>query len=303
MNKRCVAVLLSFLLLPVFVYARSEAHFDRTLQVSGSVNLDVTTGSGDIVVKTGSSNQVTVHGTVRSEGWLFSGGDEGAVNKVASNPPIQQNGSSIRIGYDLPDDVRRHVSMSYEIMVPADTRLAAHSGSGNVEASGMHSDVDVQSGSGDLRLRDTGGQTRAQTGSGNIRAENVAAPFTAQTGSGDVEAALTGSGDIDVHTGSGTIGVRGANGGLRARTGSGDITADGSVTGSWELQSGSGNIRLAVGSAKGFDLDVHTSSGSIHSELPIMVQGSVKRQQLQGKVNGGGPSVRVSTSSGDVDIR
>ena len=84
---------------------------------------------------------------------------------------------------------------------------------------------------------------------------------------------------------------------------SGDLTADGSVVGPWNLHTGSGPIRLAVGSGNGFNLDVHTSSGSIHSSLPITVQGSLGRHELKGAVRGGGPNVEVSTGSGDVDIR
>jgi hypothetical protein len=301
MKQSCIAVLLSFFLFPVLSFARAEGHFDRTLQVSGAVSLDVTTGSGDITVKTGSSNQVVVHGTIHSNNWFF--GNDSAVSQVESNPPIQQSGNSIRIGYNLPDDVKRHVAIDYEITVPASTAAEAHSGSGNVEVTGVSSGVQAQTGSGDIRLRDLGGRQHVQTGSGNIRAENVSAPFDAQTGSGDIDASLTGSGDVDVHTGSGTIRLKGIKGGVHARTGSGDIEADGGVAGPWQLHSGSGNIRLAVGSNSGFNLDLHTSSGSIHSELPITVQGSMGNHELKGTVRGGGPTVEVSTSSGDVEIK
>jgi DUF4097 and DUF4098 domain-containing protein YvlB len=304
MNKRSSVVLITLLFLPALLHARAEGHFDRTLQVNGSVNLDVTTGSGDIVVKTGSSNQVVVHGTVHTNaGWLFGGGDDNAVQKVQSSPPIEQSGNSIRIGHNLPDDLKRHVSIDYEITVPADTSLQAQSGSGNIGIDGIRSTAEVHTGSGDIRLHDIGSKLRAETGSGNIRADSVAAPFTAQTGSGDIEADLTGSGDVDVHTGSGTIRVRGIKGGVRARTGSGNVETDGSVTGPWQLHSGSGNITLAVGSGNGFNLDVHTSSGSIHSDLPITVQGSLGKHELKGTVKGGGPDVEVSTGSGDVDVR
>ena len=302
MNKRYLALSLSFLLLPVVLHARTEGHFDRTLQVSGGVSLDVSTGSGDIVVKAGGSNQVVVHGTIHSSNWIFGGSSDSAVQQVESNPPIQQSGNSIRIGYNLPEDVKRHVAISYEITVPADTSLQAHSGSGNVEVAGVRNGVQAQTGSGDIRLRDLGSRLQAQTGSGNIRGEDISAPFSAQTGSGDIEASLMGSGDVDVHTGSGTIRVRGIKGGMRARTGSGDIQADGNVANGWQLHSGSGNIRMAVGSS-GFNLDAHTSSGSIHSDLPITVQGSITPNRLKGSVRGGGPEVEVSTGSGDVDIR
>jgi len=301
MTRKSVTLLLSFLLLPVLLHARVEGHFDRTLTVSGVVHLDLTTGSGDITIKTGSSNQVVVHGFVSSSNWPF--GDENAVHQVESNPPIQQNGNDIRIGYNLPEDVKRHVSISYEVTVPADASVEARSGSGNVSIEGVRGEVQTQTGSGDIRLSNLGGRAHAQTGSGGIRAQDVAAPFYAHTGSGNIDAALTGSGDVDIQTGSGTVELRGVKGGLRARTGSGNIGADGSVTGPWELHTGSGNIRMALASSGGFNLDVHTSSGSIHSDLPITVQGSLNRHELKGTVRGGGPDVEVHSGSGDVDIR
>ena len=300
MRKRSYVLVLCLLTIPVLLNASSEGHFDRTLSVNGSISLDVTTGSGDIRVTAGGSNQVVVHGTVHPGNWMF--GSDSAVHQVESSPPIEQSGNSIRIGYNLPEDVKRHVSISYEITVPADTNLQAHSGSGNIEAVGIRTAVDAQTGSGDIRARDAG-RARLHTGSGNIRAETVAAPFFAQTGSGDIEADLTGSGDVDVHTGSGTIRIRGIKGGVRAQTGSGGIETDGSVTGPWQLHSGSGNIELAVGSGSGFNLDVHTSSGSINTNLPITVQGSLGKHELKGTVKGGGPEVSVNTGSGDVDIR
>jgi DUF4097 and DUF4098 domain-containing protein YvlB len=302
MRKRSLIAFTCVLLAPLLLHAASEGHFDRTLSVSGAVKLEVTTGSGDITVKSGSPDQVVIHGTIRANHWVFSGSDD-AVQHVQSNPPVEHNGSSIRIGYNLPEDIRRRVSISYEITVPPDTALQAHSGSGNIDAAGIRGEAELQTGSGDVRARNLGQGLRAQTGSGSIRVEDAAAPLTAQTGSGDIEASLTGPGDIDVHTGSGSIRLHGVKGGVRARTGSGNVELAGDVSGPWQLHSGSGNISLAVGAGSNFNLNAHTSSGSIHSDLPITVQGSVGGKQLTGKVGSGGPEVEASTSSGDVEIR
>lgn len=303
MRKHFTTILPIFLLVPVFLFARSEGQFDRTLQVSGSVSLDLTTGSGEVMIKTGGSNQVVVHGRVHSSNDWFGGNADSVVHSVESNPPIEQNGNSIRIGYNLPEDAKRHVSISYEITVPPDTTVQAGSGSGEISVQGVRSSVKLHTGSGDIRVQDVGPQAHVETGSGTIHAESVAAPFYAGTGSGEIQADLTGSGDVDVHTGSGSIRLRGVKGGLRARTGSGGIGADGDVKGPWQLHSGSGSIQMALSSSGGFNLDVHTSSGSIHSDLPITVQGTLGRHELKGAVRGGGPDVEVSTGSGDVDIR
>lgn len=291
------------LLVPVLSFARVEGHFDRALQVSGAGSLDLNTGSGDITIKTGGSSQVMVHGTVRSNNEWFGGDAESVVHSVESNPPIVQNGSSIRIGYNLPDEAKRHVSISYEITVPADTTVQASSGSGEIRVDGVRSPVKLHTGSGDIRVTDLGPQSHVDTGSGSIRAESTTAPFYAGTGSGDIQADLTGGGDVEVHSGSGGVRVRGVNGGLRARTGSGEINADGNVKGPWQLHTASGSIRLAFSSSSGFNLDAHTGSGSIHSDLPITVQGTLGRHELKGAVRGGGPSVEVSTGSGDIEIR
>ncbi len=301
--KRHVLIFAAILLLvPTLVFARVEGQFDRTLTVSGSVNLDLTTGSGSVMIKTGNSNQVVIHGRVYSNDW-WGGSPESAVKSVESNPPIEQNGSSIRIGYNLPDDVKRHVGISYEITLPPDTGLSVNTGSGEISVEGVRAAAKLHTGSGSIRAQDLGPQSRLETGSGSIHADSVAAPMTAGTGSGSIQADLTGSGDVDVHTGSGGIDVRGVNGGLKGRTGSGHIQVSGNVKGPWELHTGSGGVRMALGSSGGFNLNVHTGSGSIHSELPITVQGTFGRRELKGAVRGGGPDVEVSTGSGDVEIR
>src|ERR1700757_2881767 len=170
MNRSTLAVFLSLLLLaPVLLHAASEGNFDRTLSVSGTVTLDVVTGSGDITVKTGAANQVVVHGTIHPSKWTF--GNEDALHRVESNPPIEQNGNSIRIGYNLPADIQRHVSIDYVITVPAETALQAHTGSGNIDAAGVRQAVQLRTGSGDIRARDLALGLHAQTGSGGIRAD------------------------------------------------------------------------------------------------------------------------------------
>ena len=303
MRKVSFAVLLIALALPAMLFARVEGKFDRTITVNGPVTMDLTTGSGDIVVRSGGSSQVVIHAVVRGSNDWFGGDAESAVRSVEQNPPIEQNGNSIRIGYNLPEDAKRHVSISYEVTVPGDTTLQAHSGSGNIGVDGVRKSAVVTTGSGDVTLRDLGPSANARTGSGSIKGQDIALPFTARTGSGGIQADLTGSGNADVESGSGDVRLRGLKGGLRARTGSGDLTADGSVQGAWNLHTGSGSVRLSTGSSQGFDLYARTGSGTIHSDLPITVQGSLNRHELKGSVRGGGPEVEVSTGSGDIELK
>src|SRR5260370_5255689 len=134
---RC-AILLSALALagsaPAFGAARGE--FERTLQVNGTVNLQVETGSGSIDVRTGNSNEVRVIGHIWANEW-FSGNAEERVKRLENNPPIQQSGNDIRIGHIDDPDLRHDISVSYELVVPANSQLRASSGSGSETISGI----------------------------------------------------------------------------------------------------------------------------------------------------------------------
>ena len=81
--------------------ASPEGSFLRTLSVSGPVNLEITTGSGNIEVRTGTSNQVQVIGRISANWSLFgeSGDVEERIKRIEANPPIQQSGNDIRIGH------------------------------------------------------------------------------------------------------------------------------------------------------------------------------------------------------------
>ena len=104
----------------------SEATFDRNLSVSGHVELNISTGSGNIHLTRGSGTQVKIHGRVHSS-W-GGGNNDQRVRDIAANPPIEQTGNIIRIG--AQHENLRNISIDYEIEAPADSFLDAGSGSG-----------------------------------------------------------------------------------------------------------------------------------------------------------------------------
>src|SRR5262245_17077742 len=76
--------------------AAATGHFERTLQVSGAVDLEVTSGSGNITVHTGGSNTVSVSAKIHASNssWLFGGGDaEDRIRRIEQHPPIEQQGN------------------------------------------------------------------------------------------------------------------------------------------------------------------------------------------------------------------
>jgi hypothetical protein len=263
-------------ILLVFAYActvrasyAAEGSFTRKLNVSGTIDLDVSTGSGGIDVRQGAANEVEIRGTIRaSNNWFLSNQDsERAIRQIESNPPIEQSGQSIRIGRVLDRELEQHVSISYEIVAPAQTNIRAHSGSGSVQVDGMSGRVEAGTGSGGVTLRNIKGDVQANTGSGSIRA----------------------------------TGLRGA---LRMQTGSGPIDVEGEQTARWDLQTGSGGIDIRLPKSASFDLSAHTGSGGVTVDFPMTVTGRIdaNRHSVEGKVGGGTYPLNARTGSGHIRI-
>jgi hypothetical protein len=255
----------------------TEATFDRTLSVNGRPELSVATGSGNIHIHQGSGNTIHIYGRVKSN-W---GGSDEKVREIAAHPPIEQTGNIVRIGQH--NENLHNISIDYEIEAPANSFLDAGSGSGDVNDEGV------------------GENAKLNTGSGNVHATGLHGNFTVGTGSGNIYAEQSGQGDVKAETGSGNIELKSLRGTLRAHTGSGSIKASGTPAGPWHLGTGSGNVELWAGDAP-LTLDAESGSGSIHTDREMLTQGSNDRHHVTGKLNGGGPLVRVETGSGDIRV-
>jgi hypothetical protein len=262
----------------------SEATFERTLKVSGQANLSIATGAGSIHVTEGAVNQIHILGHVTASNGFWGGKDaEERIKRIVDNPPIEQSGNIIRIGKQK-SDAMHNVSISYEIQAPSGALLDASTGSGNLTIDGSFVNP------------------RLATGSGSIHSHGVTGSFNLETGSGNIESDFAGTGDGKVATGSGSIKLHGVQGGLHATTGSGSIDVSGKPLANWKITTGSGSITVDSWKAN-FTLEASSGSGSITTDVPLTVEGTVSKHHVQGKVNGGGPTVHLSTGSGSIHIR
>lgn len=304
-SRFAVTLVVSLVVFTAFCVARTpDGQFERTLQVSGPADLEVLTHSGDITVRAGQQGSIFIRGKIFIGDRWFSGNRRGEVAELEKNPPIRQTGNNIKIDYPG----MHNIAIDYEITVPAETSLRAHSGSGNQTVDGIHGKLDLEAGSGDLRLSAIQGEVHAHTGSGNIDVRDLAGPFTADAGSGDIRLDARGAGDIRVHTGSGNIQLQDVKGTLRAEAGSGDVNVAGAQTGEWEVRTGSGNVTLRLPDQAAYDLQASTGSGRVVADQPVSmtVQGDIQQTRehsINGKVHGGGPLLMVHTGSGDVHIQ
>lgn len=255
----------------------AEAAFDRNLTFNGRADLTIANGSGSIHLTAGPAGQIHISGRVRTD-W---GNNENRVREVAAHPPIEQTGNIVRIGAHRAN--MQHISIDYEIQAPADAYLAVSNGSGSVTIDGVDANA------------------KLETGSGSIHATGLRGGFSASTGSGGIYAEQIGEGDVRAEAGSGDIELRNIDGALHAQSGSGSIKVGGKPAGPWKIETGSGSVEISTGGAA-FTLDASCGSGGIHSDLSVATQGSQNKHHLAGKVNGGGPLVKIETGSGSIRI-
>lgn len=313
----------SLLLLLAFgalqVQAAETGSFQKTLQVTGPVDMDVVSGAGNITVHTGSSGSVSVNAKIRASNSWFGASAEEKIKKIEANPPVEQQGNSIHIGR-MDESLQQNISIDYDITVPPQTKLlsrtgsgdqnisgvqlplSAKTGSGNVTIDNVSADTRISSGSGELKVTNLKAGLNASAGSGSIRAKGVAGEVVANTGSGEIEVEQNGSGNIRVGTGSGRVTLLGIKGSLRVETGSGDIRAEGEPTGDWRVGAGSGTITLKLPSQASFTLDARTSSGTLNVNRQVTMQGNLSKNHVQGKVGNGGVLVDLHTGSGDIRV-
>lgn len=282
----------------------AEGTFEKTFSVGHAPSVSVSTGSGYLHVYPGSDSQVHVTGHVHARaGWFGSDADT-RVKEIVANPPLSQSGDTVTVGGEhWNSSLFENISIDYDVTLPRATTLKAHTGSGNMEIGGVEGEVDAGSGSGSIKAENIGANSRFESGSGAIRAHQLHGATVVRAGSGALDVELSGAGDVTAHTGSGSIRLTGVDGALQASAGSGSIEVSGKPSSEWRVQAGSGSVHIDVGGTAKFTLNASAGSGSIHVEQPVLMQGSLNRHHVSGTVNGGGPTIRVSTGSGSISFR
>ena len=295
--------------------------FERTIQTPGPSNLDVSTLRGKIEVLAGEPGRIVVTGTATVRiGWDVPANAVELARQVAAAPPIEHVGDTVRLTRPSDDAAQRAVVVAYVVRVPPATGVKTKSNSGATTIRGVTGSVDVLTQSAAIDLRSLAGAVNVETGSGAVRVDGTKGSLTVRTGSsaftgtnlgsslgvrtqsGEIHAVLIGSGDVDVETGSSAIRLSGVRGGLNALTQSGRITVQGAPVREWHATTGSSAVQLDIDGRTGFALDATTGSGSV-DVTGSQVTGSTEKRAVRGSVNGGGPSVRVNSRSGSINVR
>jgi DUF4097 and DUF4098 domain-containing protein YvlB len=292
--------------------------FDRSLDVSGPIRLELSNVSGEVSIVGSADGKVHVHGDVRVSGFGF-GNPQKRLDDLVSSPPVELKGDTLRVGKETTR--LRNVSISYAIEVPRDTEVNSASVSGSqlvrnvrgpVQASSVSGTVRGQDIGREVRLSSTSGSVTAENGGDDVRATSVSGSVTVLNAKGDVLAhSVSGNvevknpgGRVDANSSSGSVEVRDANGDVKAHATSGRVTVQGNPSGNsyWELKTVSGSVDIGVPSSASFHLSAGAVSGQIRAQVPIMIEEQGKHS-LRAHMGDGGGRVEIHTISGSIEVQ
>lgn len=166
--------------------------------------------------------------------------------------------------------------------------ISGHTSGGSITVHTAKGKVNVKTSGGTVNLKEIEGDVNAHTSGGSIRAENL-------------------TGQSVVKTSGGSIQVADINGAIEAGTSGGSITATllEQPAKACSFKTSGGSITLVLDAKAAVDVDLHTSGGRVTTDFPVVsiIQGEQKKNELQGKVNGGGPLLTAHTSGGSVRLQ
>ncbi|MEN5073279.1 DUF4097 family beta strand repeat-containing protein [Isoptericola cucumis] len=152
-----------------------------------------------------------------------------------------------------------------DVTVPADTELVVRSSNGDVLASGVAGDVELESSNGDVEAASLGGRLDVYSSNGDVVVRETAGDVDARSSNGDVEVSDVG-GTLDAETSNGRVDVDGVTGAAVAVSSSGDVVVEG-VGGDVRAETSNGEVTV-TGDGEPVNLVMDTSNGSQTVEGP-----------------------------------
>ena len=187
-------------------------------------------------------------------------------------------------------------------------RIEAVTSIGNIDLKAFNGDVVLQTTGGNITLAAGSGDVKAKTSAGNVQAVQVIGAVNAQTSGGNVT--LRGcQGGAELKTAGGSIEVEN-DGPVLAKASGGSIRCqlqkiDTNQNLLLDLETTGGSINISLVPDIAATVEAKVLGGSVTTEFPVTVEasGTVKPDQLQGVINGGGPLLKLRSVGGNIALR
>jgi DUF4097 and DUF4098 domain-containing protein YvlB len=256
----------------------------------------------------GNVDAMGVSGRVEAE----SGGGGVHLDDIGGGVNAETGGGSIEVG-TVSGDLGLHTGGGGIEVRQASGKVTAETGGGSIEIQNAGQGANIETGGGSIELRHCDGKVKVSTGGGGIELGDIGGPVEIDTGGGSIRLS-SAKGHVHAETGGGGIellGVPSAN----AQTGAGPITVKLINTGGErrdsELETSAGDITVYIASNVAVDVRANVDLASGHhitsefSDIHVHSEGDqwAKTISAEGKLNGGGPVLKVRTTTGDINFK
>lgn len=283
----------------------------RPRHFSGEFNINVPREIALVKLETEGGNVETtgISGRLEAE----SGGGSMRVDDIGGGVSAETGGGSIEVGTVSGELGLRTGGGSIDVH-QANGKVVAETGGGSVDIQSCAQGAVVETGGSSISVRHCNGSVKASTGGGSVDLSDIGGPVDVDTGGGSIRLTSV-KGHVQAETGGGGIELDGVPS-ARAETGAGGITVKLVNTGGErhdsDLETGAGDITVYIASDVAVNVRASVDMGTGHrissdfSDIRVHSEGDQwgpKTLTAEGKLNGGGPLVKVHTSSGDICIR
>jgi len=244
---------------------------------------------------------------------MQTGGGKIRVDDIGGSVVAETGGDSIDIG-TVRGDVDLTTGGGNINVRDVKGRMKAETGGGNVYVISAGQDAVVEAGGGNVQIKQCQGRVKASTGGGNIDLGDIGGPADIETGGGSIHLA-SAKGRVGANTGAGTIELYGVPS-ARVETGAGGITLKlvnaGGEPHDSDVETGTGDITVYIAPDVAISIRASVDMGNGHritSDFPDIHVSSEggdwgpKTLTAEGKLNGGGPWLKVHTSTGDICLK
>lgn len=263
----------------------------------------------------------------RSLNEVVIGASGGAIDALDLDGLFRADTGAGRLNLDrLGGDVEAKTAGGDVVLGSIAGNVRCISGAGNIHANKIGGEAVLATGGGEIVVQQAGGSVRCSTAAGGIRIVRAGGPVVVDTAGGPIDVgsargmvtAINSGGPIDVKAATGVRcesaggGVRLSNvsGNLRVSTAVGSIIAyllSGQPAADSFLTTGAGDITLWIPSNLRVTIRAQNDSFGgakrIVSEFPGLVWKTDGASAVaEGKINGGGPLVRVALTNGTIYI-
>jgi hypothetical protein len=199
---------------------------------------------------------------------------------------------------------RERIRINYTIAVPAGCEVRIVTADGEISVRDVTARIRVQTARGGIVCKRIRGDLDASSASGDLLVSHCDGAAVLQTGRGEIRVGTIG-GLAQVRAVNGDIDIQHALGGISAFAEAGSITVGvGPELGrASSLVTDGGAITVQLDAATRCTVDASSVWGRVHTKLPFVVQsGGDGKKQLIGRLNGGGPGLKIHADGGQVQI-